>query len=67
MEYSYVMRMDERLPIGMGKFLSWSDNASAQRKRYLLSLERDFLITHGSSWSEKLAALEQINSRQEHL
>ena len=49
----------------------WLGTESAQRKRYLreaeielLALELQIGITHGSTWAEKLEALERIKAKR---
>ena len=42
----------------------WIDLASAQRKRYERSIEDEVELTHGSSWADKLAALERIEKKR---
>lgn len=42
----------------------WIDLASAQRKRYERSIEDEFELTHGSSWADKVAALELIEKKR---
>ena len=42
----------------------WIDLASAQRKRYERSIEEEVELTHGSSWADKLAALERIEKKR---
>jgi hypothetical protein len=42
----------------------WIDLASAQRKRYERSIEDEVELTHGSSWADKVAALELIEKKR---
>jgi len=49
----------------------WLGTESAQRKRYLreaeielLALELHIGVTHGSTWAEKLEALERIKAKR---
>ena len=42
----------------------WIDLASVQRRRYERSIEEEVELTHGSSWADKLAALERIEKKR---